>query len=430
MPDPIDQMTPESTATTPPLPQDVMASPSVATAAAPQPQSEEVPLAFAAASAPPMAAPPTPPVEPVSSTILPPPAPLPPVMTPPTMPEKKKGLPKMMGVMAGVVLLLMGIVGGYSYYQKNFGSSSLVANIASEYTTPASCNGVCDNGRLLKWRAIEGKCIDSGQPCTGSSGGTTTIVACGTPGSVFCGACGGFCINPVDKACNEMGMIKCGEGPQYGANIVTCGTPAAVKSCDCGGAAPVCFDRQGECQHQTAPGVDDGLCKVSSIAGNTDGVTYKFYCPGMIENTQNGCQKPGVPPNPSCFCGTVQTDGPTGVHSQTMTCGCSGNPSPSSTTANLVCNSLTRTPATESPAIGDKLTFTCAGSITPAGIATLNYKFRYSINSGAMVALANKTPTTAELTIASCGSYKVECQTCATRAGVTKCDPIWTGATQ
>ena len=95
----------------------------------------------------------------------------------------------------------------------------------------------------------------------------------------------------------------------------------------------------------------------------------------------------------------------------------------------LACTGLTQTPAT-TPAIGDKVTFTCAGTITPTGAAALSYKFRYSLDGGADQLLANKTPTTAELTINACGTYSVQCKVCATIAGVLKCDPTWTGAIQ
>ncbi len=96
----------------------------------------------------------------------------------------------------------------------------------------------------------------------------------------------------------------------------------------------------------------------------------------------------------------------------------------------MACISITKAPTGGAAAIGDKLTFTCAGSVTPPSAGTLSYKFRYSINNGAVTELVNKTPTTAELTIAACGTYKVECQACATLNGVLTCKPTWTGATQ
>lgn len=96
----------------------------------------------------------------------------------------------------------------------------------------------------------------------------------------------------------------------------------------------------------------------------------------------------------------------------------------------MACTGITSVPVTTpAPAVGGKLTFTCAGTVTPATSGTLSYKFRYSINSGSYVSMTNKTTTTAELTIAACGTYKVQCQACATLNGVLTCDPTWTGAT-
>lgn len=106
------------------------------------------------------------------------------------------------------------------------------------------------------------------------------------------------------------------------------------------------------------------------------------------------------------------------------------NPSTPTITTNptLMCSNLTRTPTT-TPVIGDKVTFTCVGASVPAGSVNLSYKFRYSLNSGAYLNLANKTATTSELTIAACGNYSVECQACGTINGVLTCDPTWAGAT-
>ena len=101
------------------------------------------------------------------------------------------------------------------------------------------------------------------------------------------------------------------------------------------------------------------------------------------------------------------------------------------TAPTMSCKGLASSPdvTVAAPAIGAKITFTCAGAVVPASAGTLSYKFRYSINSGAYTAMTNVTTTTAALTIAACGSYSVECQACATLSGVLTCDPNWTGAT-
>ncbi len=103
-------------------------------------------------------------------------------------------------------------------------------------------------------------------------------------------------------------------------------------------------------------------------------------------------------------------------------------PLPSATP--FACTGLTQSPIA-TPKIGDKLTFTCAGDGT-------FFEFRYNLNNGAYKSLANKTNTTAELTISACGTYEVQCHTCkmvpatnGTAQGDGKfCDPKWTGALQ
>lgn len=167
------------------------------------------------------------------------------------------------------------------------------------------------------------------------------------------------------------------------------------------------------------------ICK-EGVKGEGDVVYTGGACTAL-----NG--KPFTGNQLGCFCGTVQVDTGTGHTSYSSTCGCDktpkeSNPPTITTNPTMACTGLTQAPA--APKVGDKVTFTCTGTITPSTAGTLSYKFRYSINSAATVAMANKTATTAELSIAACGEYKVECQTCATIAGVLTCDPVWTGATQ
>jgi hypothetical protein len=106
------------------------------------------------------------------------------------------------------------------------------------------------------------------------------------------------------------------------------------------------------------------------------------------------------------------------------------SPSPSSTTPTIACSGLTTTPTPTTPAVGDKYTFTCAGAVTPADAGTIAYDFRYNLNSGAWKTLTNVTPTTAQLSIAACGTYSVQCRACATLSGTKQCSPVWQGATQ
>ncbi len=256
---------------------------------------------------------------------------------------------------------------------------------------------------------------------------------------------------------------------------------------ECGGTETYCFDRPGSCNstpivrldHSV---VDTGMCGLvgSKVAGvfkeyeglfNADGsLKYNYFC------DLNGCQTSDA----SCVVvhykckGTVTgnscTDSSSAYIKDSMTTGtsktfsnkcgtveqidvtCGGyktsrtrinpecteaestpNPSPTPTpsvpvVSTLMCSNLTRTPTT-TPAVGDKVTFTCVGASVPAGSVNLSYKFRYSLNSGSYINLTNKTATTSELTIAACGNYSVECQACGTINGVLTCDPNWAGAT-
>jgi hypothetical protein len=104
-----------------------------------------------------------------------------------------------------------------------------------------------------------------------------------------------------------------------------------------------------------------------------------------------------------------------------------GTTTTTTVTPTISCTSITKTPVV--PVLGNTVTLTCLGSVTPSTAGTLSYKFRYSINGGSYTTLTNKTASTAELTIAACGTYAVQCQACATLNGVLTCDPVWTGAT-
>jgi hypothetical protein len=119
-----------------------------------------------------------------------------------------------------------------------------------------------------------------------------------------------------------------------------------------------------------------------------------------------------------------------GGNADSCTAGTYTNTTTTDTTPTMACTGITSAPAVTptAPVIGNKITFTCAGTVTPATAGTLSYKFRYNIDNGTYKSLTNKTPTTAELSIAACGSYSVECQACATLNGVVTCDPVWTGA--
>ena len=389
--------------------------------------------------------------------------------------KPKKGKGKAFALVIALFLLLAGLGGGFYFYTNYLPAEpSTISNIQTKYPTRSECNGACDNGRLLKWDIRNERCEDSGKACTGGGGGAgqTTIVSCDTPGHVQCDGCGGFCIIPIDKTCNDMQLIKCGQNPVYGAACMSTAptTPEAKKQffypCDCGGKK-YWFDSQGTCGN-----VDDGfsLCAVTKYAtcvndaggsggGGAGGSNCDYKCTNngcqcnsgdcqvshwkcdRITNLGGGCQdgtpKIGTSASFSASCGSEQIDVVCNgknidfrSRTNTTACGSTPKPSPSGTLEySMSCTGLTKNVV--APIVGSKITFTCAGKTVPAAGATLlKYNFRYSLDSGTWKNLTNKTNSTAELTIAACGSYSVQCRACVTYGGKTQCDPIWQGATQ
>lgn len=266
---------------------------------------------------------------------------------------------------------------------------------------------------------------------------------------------------------------KCSTGTFYFDKPGICSSAGVTTNNDTGKATsdfnvaqtndPTYYDKWGLCglvTNKTTPtdtqlsdyfscfSCDSKKCTITSNAGVCAScTTMKYTC---AKQTGTACldnpSKAATTSTSSGKCGTVeQIDVMCGGHYISSTTVLNGacdnsNPEPSTpptvtTNPILMCSSLSRTPTT-TPVIGDKVTFTCVGASTPAGAVSLTYKFRYSLNSGAYVAMTNKTATTSELTIASCGSYKVQCQACGiipntrpTVGGANEtCDPIWSGA--
>lgn len=439
---------PEVTPPTPvvPVPATTPISATTPPAAAPEmSMGDETPLAFVSPI------PPTPPM-PTPETHTPTPNP-PPVVPPapiPSPPKKKRKIIKILGVILGIILLIAGLlIGGY-YAYLSFGGAEIPSinvfvpkfmkvgekTIKNPDYDPNQLVEQSD-GTLARNEDQRNKELDIKQPQDTSVDSIKNKDQCGLSGKgQWCesvdsnGKPYAFCMSNTGSQgnCNNR-AVELGYAISYGAKIVACnGTQG--EQCTCGGET-VCFDKKGACDHTTDGKTPDGLCAVYDKTKNAK-VVGEYFCTGMTEETQNGCQIPGKPVNPKCFCGTIQVDGPTGFTSTTMKCGCdkeSTTPTTvQTTTSSMSCTGITRAPTTE-PAIGDKLTFTCSGSVTPA-TAVLSYKFRYSVNGGVYSSLTNKTATTAELSVAACGTYSVQCQVCATLDGVLTCDPTWTGATQ
>lgn len=420
------------------------------------PMGDDTPLAFAGSPATTQAEP----------TVVPPA----PAMSAPA-PKKGKGS-KIMMVLAGFVAFL-GLLGGVGYYYySQYGTiePAKIANVSTknkDQCQGCSCTTPNCGGSWLRW--VDGQCKANGGSCNNANPNKTDAPPPPPPAGVSpaenCQKTGGFwCENVVDasgkshsfcgsnsKACYQVaiekgitmniGQLRCiqkgttwvldrdfynnntGDGAQTAQQVIDAYNAIAGTT----GVDP--------CSKTYTPkaGTEKYVCKLG-VKGDGDVVYTGGACTAANGKVFKGNEK-------GCFCGTVQVDTPHGHQSYSSTCGCneetpppsappSTSPSPSPSAPVMACIGITRNPATGAIGIGDTVTVTCNGSVTPPTAGTLSYKFRYSINNGAFTALTNKTATTAELTIAACGSYKVQCQACATLNGVLTCNPVWTGATQ
>lgn len=418
---------------------------------------------------------------------------VPPAPTLPVEAPKKKG--KLGVILAGILglfIVLGGSVFGYLYYTENLPpSKSTVANIQTQYPTKESCVGVCDNNRLLRWDAKNGRCEDSGKACDATTSTDATGITkdkCVGGNLAWCEGCGGYCMRFAagSVGCQRMSALKCGEGIVTGASCSTTKNSQFFKPCNCENGT-FYFDSDGICNSKDAVGAVNpayydtyGLCATEAAkagcggggtgGGGTGTISCNYVCNNSgctcnsgqcqvyhwkcdrISNLSGGCQdgtpKIGQSASFSASCGAEQIDvvcngASIDFRSKVNSVACtnpsrpptvitspspSPSPSPSTTTA-MSCTGISKNVAT--PEIGDKVTFTCAGSTTPASLGiSLAYNFRYNINSGNWQTLANKTSTTAELSVDACGTYAVQCRACLTTAGTTTCDPVWQGATQ
>ncbi|GAB4026224.1 MAG: hypothetical protein Fur0011_1080 [Candidatus Microgenomates bacterium] len=372
--------------------------------------------------------------------------------------NQQNGKKKSNKIMIAIIgfFAFLGVVSATGYYAYNrYGTVDPATIAIINDRSKDDCQG-CVNGGWLVWR--NGECKHTGI-CDSGKPGKDTEPPDAPPGvdaATYCSAVGGqWCSGVYDANGNRHDF--CGKTDQ------ACYQSAIDEGITMRIGVLQCISKEGYDHPQPDEAVYNkhGNNKDSPVYGGlsfndleekcktrySDIGTVKFICKIGVEggggeiynggpcNKDNG--KPFYGNELGCFCGTIQVDRPDGHTSYRSTCGCeqeekeipSPSPSASVSTASLMCSNLTRTP-TAVPEIGDKLTFTCAGASTPAGAVNLTYKFRYNLNNGAYVAMTNKTATTSELTIASCGTYKVQCQACGTINGVLTCDPTWTAATQ
>lgn len=326
-----------------------------------------------------------------------------------------------------------------------------VVEVKTKGTDESNCNG-CLNGGWQVWRngecKITGICNsgvagkDTANPMGDPVANATTESACTSTGKgQWCasvdsnGKSYAFCMKNDGSQgnCNnravelgytiQLGIVKCVKDP---TNTYYIPDPAMNYNNIVGGVGTidgVTVYKQVEKQcYDQKMGTGSYICK-EGVKG-AGGVVYS----GGACTELNGKKFTGTL---GCFCGVVQVDTGTGHTSYSSTCGCDktekttvdSSLTPTDTTPTMACTELTRTPVT-APSVGQAVTFTCVGSVTPSTAGTLSYKYRYSLNSGAYLPMTSNV-----LTIAACGSYSVQCQACATLNGVLTCDPTWTGAT-
>ncbi len=404
------------------------APPLPTTAAAPQ-SGEELPLAFAAEQA----STPTPTTTPIMES-LGTSAPMDAVPTvPPVLTPTENALPKRHAIKSIIVglslfIALLGGVGLFGY-QKYGSIQALIAGVLNP-------DGDCPKGYHV--RPSDGKCVVNDIKGGGEEKEKDKIIENASSRTECESSGGGQWCESDDSNGKHYAFCMKNDGTQG-----NCNNRAAEKGYVIQQGIVKCVQREDGTFHadrnyegyqgMTLKDWDDveQQC-VDQLMG-----TGAYICPvgtGVACTDKNGIPFNG---NLGCFCGVVQIDTGTGHVSYKSSCGCEKEPTPkpspvpspsASVTPKLMCDSITRTPTT-TPKIGDKLTFTCAGSSVPAGSIALNYKFRYAIDNGTWNTMTNKTTTTSELTINACGTYKIECQACGTISGSVVCDPAWTGAT-
>lgn len=360
------------------------------------------------------------------SSYLPPTPPAP--LAPPPKSKSKTGI-----VLGGILLLVLAFGGGlYGYSNMSQPSPSVaprtpqVSEVTPPTGNPIKCtdpsfdSSICDAGAVSEncvgggyviEKKCQGKwCVDDDSNCTS---GVSGFPACPPPTKPSCGE---FTEPGAFVATNFRGTC----GAYFPAAWAVPGAPANCQiNCLC--CPP---DQQRVCKPTGQ------TYEYATIGNNDQSNVCKSKEDLFISEKANPAYNPQIPPqDQTSLCDVVRQNakGEDVWRCKTRLTTCAVAACACTGASGMSCTSLIATPATP-PVIGTQLTFTCSGAVTPSTAGTLSYKFRYSINSGAYSALANKTATTAELTVAACGSYSVQCQACATLNGVVTCDPTWIGA--
>ncbi|HET7099217.1 MAG TPA: hypothetical protein VFI61_03230 [Patescibacteria group bacterium] len=340
-------------------------------------------------------------------------------------PKKKFGGGKIIATILGLFLLIGGVAGGVILTQQDQNISEKAVGIgacACKSDQGATINGTClSNGGCgcpSGYNEGTNRCSERAQDDNGNA--TTTIVSCGASGAKQCGVtpsgCGGFCILPVDKTCDDMLRQECNFEPVRGANYVEVGSkdacPSGFQSAECPCATStkgkVCFDRG----FSTQCGGTDGLCAVFSnsqtsggAGGAACGTVSTYYCVGS-QDTSGGCQQ-NLNNRPTNFCGTIQTDTACqGFKTTVVPCTSGGE---ETTTLTAQCQNIKAYSATWTALTAAQLSAlapTTAVNFCVVGSASDGSAFdkaKFTINGVAQTETTTKRPTTQDF----CQAYTI-----------------------
>ncbi len=358
------------------------------------------------------------PVIPPTPTITPPPPinqppaeiqPETPQVTPPPSPVKKS-LKKNGFKIAGGLLMVALVIGGVFASKQLTMQQQTVESQAVKNKNKSSCHG-CSNGGWLVWR--NGECKRTG----------------------ICGNTNNSDKNTEDPNvdqknnaadCEEIGGFWCGVAfDAKGKKLDFCKTKDIAGSCKDIGLTKGYVFESGDC---------------STVGANPQ----VFYCKKGTNENMESCERNDPLPAGAgwaggkivgSYCGVIQVDTTTyggGYCSRWDESGCNqqnenppSSPSPSpSPSPTMACVDLTK--GTTTPKKGDKVTFTCEGSMS--GVSPVAFfrsstdngtTFGSAVPAGGVAVNASTKKASYDITIDTIGNWVVQCRVCTTAAAAT-----------
>ncbi len=275
-------------------------------------------------------------------------------------------------------------------------------------------NAGCVNGQTCKWASGSCKEVSCDQPTdTGAD-----PAQCTSSGGQWCNGCGGFCLKSTftGGGCNQAQQEKCGEA------AINCSLDLAFDCQKVDGTTGKCCptDYEGKVPNPVFYYCSPN-CYATSNAGGTGGprCDSSVSCAKKVHNV------------PDCFNGVIQVDSTTAGNHMSFfnTCGeeetPSSSPSPSpSPSPTMACVDLTK--GTTTPKKGDKVTFTCEGSMS--GVSPVAFfrsstdngtTFGSAVPAGGVAVNASTKKASYDITIDTIGNWVVQCRVCTTAAAAT-----------